>query len=478
MFRDASARDIYSAIGKFTNISVVFDPGFRDQPVSIDLRNETLANALNKLSTATRHFWRSTGERGIIIVPDTQAKRREYEEEVYKTFYLSNADLKETLDILRIVGDARRIAAVTATNAITLRDTAERVNAAGRIISAIDKVRPEVTVDVELLEVNRTHLHVRAGARPRRSRSSRAQATARRSSSRWATGAPKSTTNTLPLSPTPTSWRWPPERATMRTTSPMVAASRPGAPGSPSRSRSPKRQKSTLTRRCSSSIASRPARTRAATAGWRYGPGSHPSPAGSGATRARRRRGGASSSTRRRNGPRPPAVRTPGIPSISRCATTSPRRASRWAWPARERGRPAATGSSRTSGSPTTAQSTRPCASPDRTASPNTPARVVTAARRPIADCDLERGGEGAAGRGRPMARSCREQGREGVPVDARHLAAVREHGGHHVLEARVEHRAELLGAGSSHAAERLAHGGEARQVGHEDRRVDPPAGD
>ena len=159
VFRDANARDVYSAIGKFTNISVAFDPTFRDAPVSIDLRNETLANALNKLSAATRNFWRSTGERGIIVVPDTQAKRREYEEEVYQTFYLSNADLKETIDILRIVVDARRIAALTATNAITIRDTPERINAAGKIIAALDKARPEVIIDVELLEVNRTHLN-------------------------------------------------------------------------------------------------------------------------------------------------------------------------------------------------------------------------------------------------------------------------------------------------------------------------------
>ena len=158
VFRDANARDVYSAIGKFTNISVVFDPTFRDQIVSIDLRNETLADALNKLSTATRNFWRSTGDRGIVVVPDTQAKRREYDEEIYRTFYLSNADLKETIDILRIVVDARRIAALTATNAITIRDTPERINAAGKIITAIDKARPEVIIDVELLEVNRTHL--------------------------------------------------------------------------------------------------------------------------------------------------------------------------------------------------------------------------------------------------------------------------------------------------------------------------------
>ena len=158
VFRDANARDVYSAIGKFTNISVVFDPAFRDQPVSIDLRNKTLGEALNLLSTSTRNFWRSTGDREIIVIPDTAAKRREYEEEIYRTFYLSNADLKETIDILRIVVDARRIAALTATNAITIRDTPERINAAGKIISALDKARPEVIIDVELLEVNRTHL--------------------------------------------------------------------------------------------------------------------------------------------------------------------------------------------------------------------------------------------------------------------------------------------------------------------------------
>src|SRR5688572_25946604 len=158
VFRDANARDVYSAIGKFTDISVVFDPAFRDQPVSIDLRNKTLKEALDLLSTSTRNFWRSTGDRAIIVIPDTQAKRREYEEEVYRTFYLSNADLKETIDILRIVVDARRIAALTGTNAITLRDTPERINAAGKIIAALDKARPEVIIDVELMEVNRTHL--------------------------------------------------------------------------------------------------------------------------------------------------------------------------------------------------------------------------------------------------------------------------------------------------------------------------------
>ena len=157
-FRDAPSRDAYTALARFANINVVFDPQFRDQPVTIDLRNTSLESALQSLSTATRSFYRVSAQRTIIVVPDTAAKRQEYEEEIVRTFPLSNADLKETVDLLRIVIDARRIAPVTATNTIAIKDTPARVAAAGRLISAIDKARPEVVIDVELLEVDRTRL--------------------------------------------------------------------------------------------------------------------------------------------------------------------------------------------------------------------------------------------------------------------------------------------------------------------------------
>ena len=157
-FRDASARDVYTAIARFANLNIVFDPQFRDQPVTIDLRNASVQAALEAISTATRNFYRVTAQRTVTVVPDTPAKRTEYEEEIVRTFYLSNADVKETLDLLRIVIDNRRLAPITATNALSIKDTPERVNAAARLISAIDKARPEVVIDVELLEIDRTRL--------------------------------------------------------------------------------------------------------------------------------------------------------------------------------------------------------------------------------------------------------------------------------------------------------------------------------
>jgi general secretion pathway protein D len=157
-FRDASSRDVFTAIARLANISLIFDSAFRETPVTVDLRNATLDDALSTVAGATRTFFRVTAPKTIAVIPDTPAKRREYEEEVVRTFYLSNADLKETMDLLRMVLDARRISPTTATNALTIKDTPERIAAAARVLSAIDKARPEVIIDVELLEVDRTKL--------------------------------------------------------------------------------------------------------------------------------------------------------------------------------------------------------------------------------------------------------------------------------------------------------------------------------
>jgi general secretion pathway protein D len=157
-FREASSRAVFTTIARLANLNVVFDPAFREVPVTTELHDVTLEDALTSITASTRTFYKVTASRTITIVPDTPAKRREYEDEVVRTFYLSNADLKETIDLLRIVVDLRRIAGVPGANAITIKDTPDRLAAASRIISAIDKARPEVVINVELLEVDRKRL--------------------------------------------------------------------------------------------------------------------------------------------------------------------------------------------------------------------------------------------------------------------------------------------------------------------------------
>ena len=127
VFSNASSRMVFMALGRLAGINLVFDPGFREAPISIDLRKASLEDALASVTASTHTFYRVTAQNTITIVPDSAAKRREYEESIVRTFYLSNADIKEVIDLLRVVVDVRQISPITATNAIALKDTPERI---------------------------------------------------------------------------------------------------------------------------------------------------------------------------------------------------------------------------------------------------------------------------------------------------------------------------------------------------------------
>ena len=159
LFSGADSRMVFLAIAKLANISISFDPAFTGTTqLTVDLRNTTLQEALSAVAAQTRTFFRVTAPRTVMVIPDTPAKRAEYQEEIVQTFYLSNSDLKETMDLLRIVLDVRRVSPITGTNALTIKDTREHVEAARRLLAAIDKAKPEVIIDVELLEVDRARL--------------------------------------------------------------------------------------------------------------------------------------------------------------------------------------------------------------------------------------------------------------------------------------------------------------------------------
>lgn len=157
-FRGASLRETYLALGRAAGVNFVFDPAFQDTTVTIDLRDVGFEQALNALGSVGRTFHRVLDAKVISVIPDTPAKRRDNEQQVVRTFFLSNADLKETIDLLRIVLGARRVAPLPGSNALTINDTPDKVAAAERIINIVDKQRAEVMVEVEILEVNRTRL--------------------------------------------------------------------------------------------------------------------------------------------------------------------------------------------------------------------------------------------------------------------------------------------------------------------------------
>jgi general secretion pathway protein D len=153
-----NVKDIYRAIGQAFGINILFDPKLRDTKLSIELRNVTAREALESVMQAAGHFYKVLDPKTVIVAEDTPQNRRDYEDLVVKTFYLSNADVKDINNMLRALIDARRIATNEQLNSVVIRDTADKVAIAERLIDANDKAKAEVLVDVELVQVDSTKL--------------------------------------------------------------------------------------------------------------------------------------------------------------------------------------------------------------------------------------------------------------------------------------------------------------------------------
>ena len=148
---DTNIKKIYQALAAAAGINVIFDPQLKDDRFTLDLRGMTFQKALEVAMRQAGHFYKVLDEKTIIVAQDTQQNRREYEDLVIRTFFLSNGDVKDVSAMVRGVLDMRRLQPVPQLNAIVIRDTADKVAVAERLIEVNDKAKAEVIVDVELM---------------------------------------------------------------------------------------------------------------------------------------------------------------------------------------------------------------------------------------------------------------------------------------------------------------------------------------
>lgn len=156
--QNVSIFSIYRALGSAFGINILFDPNLKDTEISLELKDVTAQQALETLMRAGGHFYKVMDEHTLIVAQDNPQNRRIYEDLVIQTFFLSNAEVKDMMTILRSLVDSKKIATNEQLNAIILRDTADRVKIAERLIETNDKSKAEVVVDVELLQINSNRL--------------------------------------------------------------------------------------------------------------------------------------------------------------------------------------------------------------------------------------------------------------------------------------------------------------------------------
>lgn len=150
---------VYETVGKAAGINVLFDPEYISKRISIDLNNTTLPDALRVLATMSGTFWKPVTRNTIFVAADTRAKRQQLEQVAIQVFYLGNAtqqnDLNDVQTALRNVLVEAKLYALPNQNAIVVRGTPDQLLLAEQLIDDFDKARPEVAIDVSVLQVDR-----------------------------------------------------------------------------------------------------------------------------------------------------------------------------------------------------------------------------------------------------------------------------------------------------------------------------------
>ena len=151
---------VFETIGKLAGINVLFDSEFEEEEITLEIQNATLHEALDYASLIAKAYWKPLTANAIFVTNDNTNKRRDYQEEVVKTFYLTNAatpqELQEVATAIRGLTDIRRLFAVNSMNVLIVRGSADKIALAEKVINDIDKARPEVIIDVLVLETSKT----------------------------------------------------------------------------------------------------------------------------------------------------------------------------------------------------------------------------------------------------------------------------------------------------------------------------------
>ena len=156
------SKTVYESIGKLAGINVLFDPDYTSRKIHVDLNGVTLQEALVITALESKTFWRPVTPNTIFVAADTAAKRKELEQSVIRTFYLSNLsqpnELQDMVNILRTLLDTQRLQQFPSQQAIVVRGTPDQIVMAGKLIEDLDKSKPEVVVEVAIMQVSRDKL--------------------------------------------------------------------------------------------------------------------------------------------------------------------------------------------------------------------------------------------------------------------------------------------------------------------------------
>lgn len=158
-FRDAKLSLVFEALSRASGINFVVDKDVKgDTKTTIYLKDLSVNSALDLLVVQQALRRKVLTDNTILVYPNTPEKRKLYDEQVVKTFYLTHADPKQAMNLLKTMLDSKVLFMDEKARLVVMRDSPDAVRMAEKLMGSLDLPEAEVMLEVEVIEIQRSKL--------------------------------------------------------------------------------------------------------------------------------------------------------------------------------------------------------------------------------------------------------------------------------------------------------------------------------
>jgi general secretion pathway protein D len=154
-FREATLRSVFEALSQAGGVNFVFDKDVRaDAKVSLMLRNTTVDDAMRVILATQQLDRQILNSNSVLVYPANAQQQREHQEMMTRSFYLVNADAKQTQTLVRTMVKTKDLHVDDRLNLLVVRDTPDAMRVVERLVESVDLPEAEVMMDVEVMEIS------------------------------------------------------------------------------------------------------------------------------------------------------------------------------------------------------------------------------------------------------------------------------------------------------------------------------------
>ena len=158
-FRDANLKMVFEALSRTSNVNIILDRDVKsDLKTTIYVKDASVEDTIDIILLQNQLEKRVLNQNTLFVYPATAAKQKEYAELKVHSFQLSNIDSAHMANVIKSLLKTKDIVTDARTNTLVMRDTAEAIAVAEKLVAANDLPDPEVMLEVEVLEVSADRL--------------------------------------------------------------------------------------------------------------------------------------------------------------------------------------------------------------------------------------------------------------------------------------------------------------------------------